>query len=443
MPSKKEFLEIINQKTERNDNGCLIWNGPIEYGLCRLNYYDKSDNKRKVYFVHNLVWNLQHTKHQIDRKKEKCIRTCGEKTCVELSHLKLVSIKKELSKEEIWSRLLEKGERQESGCLYWKGDHYLHDYGRTSINGQYFSVHRLSYCLHHDIKQLPTLNEEGVRMMIRHICNHPQCFEPTHLKLGTQYENDYDDKIENNTLQRGPKHYNSSITEEKAKEIKLSKRDKSEADYQSQRQRAEQFGVSLDLLKSIDCGKSWAYLPDRNGNTCSKRKIKARGIRKKAKDKVWTDEMFEQARNKLLKNIQLSETINEPFVTTPCHLWKGKTCDDGYACTSIFGKCIRTHILACEIKNKKHRPKDQVTRHLCGNKLCCNPDHLEFGTSTENAIDNVKHGKSQAKLNGDIVREIRETNGKDGLTKVERAKKYNISKPNLQYIEKNKTWKHI
>ena len=53
------------------------------------------------------------------------------------------------------------------------------------------------------------------------MCNNPLCFNPEHLKLGTQYENDYDDKIENNTLQRGNKHYNSSISEDVAQKMQL------------------------------------------------------------------------------------------------------------------------------------------------------------------------------------------------------------------------------
>ena len=150
--------------------------------------------------------------------------------------------------------------------------------------------------------------------------------------------------------------------------------------------------------------------------------------------------MFEKAKEKLEANIKLSDDIKEPFVKTKCHLWQGKILTDGYGRTSVYGKNINVHILSCEIKEKKHRPKHLVTRHLCGVKICCNPEHLEFGTSTENALDNVKHGKSRAKLNEEIIKEIRETLGKDNLTKVQRAKKYNISETNLREIEKNRIW---
>ena len=39
------------------------------------------------------------------------------------------------------------------------------------------------------------------------------------------------------------------------------------------------------------------------------------------------------------------------------------------------------------------RPSRQhVMRHLCGQRLCCNPKHLAWGTELENASDRKRHG---------------------------------------------------
>jgi len=39
-----------------------------------------------------------------------------------------------------------------------------------------------------------------------------------------------------------------------------------------------------------------------------------------------------------------------------------------------------------------HRPaRDVVVRHRCANRLCVNPDHLEFGTQHDNFLDHLEH----------------------------------------------------
>lgn len=98
---------------------------------------------------------------------------------------------------------------------------------------------------------------------------------------------------------------------------------------------------------------------------------------------------------------------------------------------------MKVHVLACEIKNGYHRPNNKITRHLCGIKACTAADHLEFRTHIENGRDILIHQTNKnIKLTPNIVREIRRTMNTDSLTKIERAKKYNISVGNLRQ-EKN------
>ncbi len=294
--------------------------------------------------------------------------------------------------------------------------------------------------------------KDDVRLFVRHLCNNKLCFEPEHLQLGTQYENEHD-KIKNGTLQRGNKHYNSSITEELAQKIKLSKPKLNEnyktkkelakifciskntinkiekgniceiiskeiqenvkkslqpkyLNYKSQKDRAKEYGVSLDLIKSIDCEKSWANLKDISGNTSSIRKIKARKLRKNANERIWTEDMWENAKKRLLKKSELQKENNE-YVNSPCRLWNSTIQDSGYGTITIYGRTILTHVLSCSIKNKRHRKNKEVTRHLCGNKLCINENHLQFGTNSENMIDTLVHGKNLKKFTKDNILEIR------------------------------------
>ena len=335
MTSNQEILKKIKERTELNENNCLIWKGIInKHNLCILNHGPK------VYYVHNFIWDINNQENKLNRKTHKCIRTCNNFKCVNHEHLKIIPIVKELTKQDYWNIIIKKGEKQENGCLFWMGTCGQAGYGYISIKNKTYTVHRLSYWIHNDNQIIPKDDENGSRLLIRHLCNNSKCFEPTHLKLGTQFENDYDDKLLNNTLKRGISHYNSSITEEKAKEIKLSKKEKTDSDYETQKNRAKKFGVSLHVVKSIDSCKSWAFIPDANGNISSSRKIKARGHRKNAKNKVWSQDMFDEAKKRLLDKSKLSSEINKPFVDTYCRLWVGNVSKCGYGYINIYGKKI-------------------------------------------------------------------------------------------------------
>ena len=429
--SNSNLVNLIKQNCDLQENGCLLWKRCLDKNLCRISY------NSKVYFAHNAMWNAHNVGNEIDKKNEKCIRTCGDIRCLAVDHLEKVPLKQTYTKEDIWKRLLEKGNKLENGCLIWTGS-APYGYGRISIQNKTYSVHIISYWCNNDIDVMPEKGNEE-KLMVRHLCNTPACFEPSHLKLGTQYENDFDDKIAHGTLQRGEVHYNSSITEEKAREIKLSKGD---PQYGSQGKRAKHFEVSIDIVESIDANKSWAFIPDKNGNISSTRKIKARELRAKAKAKIWTPEMFEEAKERLFEKSEISDIANK-IVTSKCRIWNGNI-SNGYGRISVHGKSNAVHVLACEIKMKRHVNSKSVVRHLCGNKLCCEPDHMQEGTSRENAEDTLKHGNCRlSKLTEDMVRQIRITNGKDGLTKKQRAEKYGTSIRNLREIEMYKSWKHV
>jgi hypothetical protein len=51
---------------------------------------------------------------------------------------------------------------------------------------------------------------------------------------------------------------------------------------------------------------------------------------------------------------------------------------------------------------------------LCANKLYINPDHLEFGSASDNQIDNVKHNGGRKFKKSDIL-EIRKKSS-DGFS---------------------------
>jgi hypothetical protein len=68
--------------------------------------------------------------------------------------------------------------------------------------------------------------------------------------------------------------------------------------------------------------------------------------------------------------------------TDTCWLWLGKT-DDGYGRFHINYKFYLTHRLIYAVMKSKLGSNSQID-HLCKNRNCCNPDHLEEVTHIEN-----------------------------------------------------------
>ena len=436
---KEKFFKKIHAKSIVDKNGCLIWQGQIKNGACRMGY--TINGKRKIIDIHRFIFLYHNPDRQITHS-EKCVRTCQNPKCNEITHLRVISKSIIPSREQIWKRLLKHGKRNENGCLIWQGSrHGPGNYGQSGIKGYHGGVHKISFWVHNKqydtIQDIPKMNGD-VHLSIRHICNDSLCFEPTHLVLGEMYENSYDDKIIAGTLARGTKNPRCTITEELARKIKLSKRNINEKGYKSQSKRAKKFGVSKSIVTSIDSGKTWAWLPDRDGNTSSKTRMKNRIYRKTVKERVWTESMWKEADKKLL-SMSKRDTENNEFMGTPCILWTGYS-RNGYGETTIFGKNFFAHVLACCIKNNMERPEGLAVRHLCGSSLCINKDHLEFGTQTENGHDMIKHGRGNIKLDFEKAAQIRKLYKTGKYNTAELGKKYGVTSASIRNIVSNKTW---
>lgn len=73
----------------------------------------------------------------------------------------------------------------------------------------------------------------------------------------------------------------------------------------------------------------------------------------------------------------------------PCWIWKGTITSHGYACIQYNGVTMQAHVFAHELligpaptDDLKNTQRD----HLCKNKACPNPWHLEIVTRRENIL---------------------------------------------------------
>ena len=84
----------------------------------------------------------------------------------------------------------------------------------------------------------------------------------------------------------------------------------------------------------------------------------------------------------------------KPLVDLPgsmhdCWLWRGKiNKKTGYGHKQFGGKTVLAHRWMYQLFTG-WIPDDRVINHLCGNRCCVNPKHMEMTSQT----DNCRHGK--------------------------------------------------
>ena len=115
-----------------------------------------------------------------------------------------------------------------------------------------------------------------------------------------------------------------------------------------------------------------------------------------------------------------------------CLFWNKSIDKDGYGEIQILGRHHKAHRLAYLVFEAI--PKGFVVRHLCFNKSCVNPFHLEACPEYLN-----KQDADVAKLTPEQVAEIKERKEPT----VELAKEYKISKTTIGDIKKGRTWSNI
>lgn len=100
-------------------------------------------------------------------------------------------------------------------------------------------------------------------------------------------------------------------------------------------------------------------------------------------------------------------------------------------------------------------PEGQVIRHSCDNPRCCNIEHLEIGTLSDNAQDCVKRGRhvagggsppgeraAKAKLCDEKVILARYLSRK-GVSYEELARRLKVGPDAVRFAVLGRTWKHI
>ena len=135
-----------------------------------------------------------------------------------------------------------------------------------------------------------------------------------------------------------------------------------------------------------------------------------------------------------------------------CRLWSSRTDDHGYGILCYRRKEAYRKLRAPRLAYEHFKgdiPEGLMIRHLCHNKICVNPDHLEVGTNQDNANDQVAASKQlrgethpRAKLTENMVRQIRLLVER-GLSNKEIAAKFSVTDKTVCHIKSGRLWRHV
>lgn len=118
---------------------------------------------------------------------------------------------------------------------------------------------------------------------------------------------------------------------------------------------------------------------------------------------------------------------------TGCWKWLGSIGSHGYAQVSWQNKVTMVHKVL-----KGGAPKGKLYLHTCDNRWCVNPDHIYFGTHSDNIHDIYKDGVGKKLIASQVVA-IRDSN----LMHKELAIKFKVSEDTIYKIKNRYTWKRL
>lgn len=119
---------------------------------------------------------------------------------------------------------------------------------------------------------------------------------------------------------------------------------------------------------------------------------------------------------------------------TLCWIWTGALSNKGFGTTRWRGKDWKAHRRSW-IEARRELVAGLELDHLCGERSCVNPDHLEQIHHAEN----TRRGRS-AKLTPAQVGEIRERYAAGGITQTQLAVEFGVRQTSISNIVREVTW---
>lgn len=129
-----------------------------------------------------------------------------------------------------------------------------------------------------------------------------------------------------------------------------------------------------------------------------------------------------------------------------CHEWVKNFWRGNYGKLGYNGKKYGAHRISCEISHGPAPIDKPFVLHACDNPKCVNPDHLRWGTHTENMIDVSDRHRQRGENNGSAKlteKQAREIKYDTSHSTKELMAIYGRSQGCINEIKAGRNWKHI
>jgi hypothetical protein len=121
---------------------------------------------------------------------------------------------------------------------------------------------------------------------------------------------------------------------------------------------------------------------------------------------------------------------------TGCWNWVSTLSTEGYGRVLLDGRFYQAHVITYQTKYGPV-PEGKELDHLCRNRKCCNPDHVEPVTRTEN----VRRG-ARTKLTVESVRKIKQLCAEgNGIRQT--AKEFGVAYSTVRSLLLGRSWKGV
>jgi hypothetical protein len=123
--------------------------------------------------------------------------------------------------------------------------------------------------------------------------------------------------------------------------------------------------------------------------------------------------------------------------TDSCWNWLGRLDKDGYGWWWFDDKNVRAHKHSMKLHGKEIK-LPLISRHLCNNPKCVNPDHIVAGTQKENIKDQLDAGTfAKLKYDKELIDEIKLAYSKRGVSTRALSALYGVSKSQIHLYVKS------